>query len=151
MMNYQSQISILCWVVELGCLDIYINISLLSSFLVHPQRGHMEANYHIYGYLKHHNHSTMVFDDATINRKDADFTEFDWTDFYQDSKENIPPNAPEPRGNPEQINKCICGCQYCKKLSNAKVSYWYSYIPEYSPHTLVFQGSDHSRIIYIWL
>lgn len=31
---YQSQISILQWMVELGCLDIYINIALLSSFLV---------------------------------------------------------------------------------------------------------------------
>ena len=53
---YQSQISILRWMVELGRIDIYINVALLSSFLVQPRRGHMEAIYSIYGYLKHHNH-----------------------------------------------------------------------------------------------
>jgi hypothetical protein len=37
----------------------------------------MEAIYHIYGYLKHHNHSTMDFDDAIINWKDTDFTAFE--------------------------------------------------------------------------
>ncbi len=52
---YQSQISILRWMVELGRLDIYINVALLSSFLAQPRRGHMEAIYNIYGYLKHHN------------------------------------------------------------------------------------------------
>lgn len=93
--------------VELGHLDIYINIALLSSFLVHPRKGHMEAIYHIYGYLKNHNRSTMVFDDATIHWKDTDFTEFDWTEFYQDAKESIPPNAPQPRGNPVQINAFV--------------------------------------------
>jgi hypothetical protein len=33
---YQSQISILHWMVELGCLDIYLNVALLSAFLIHP-------------------------------------------------------------------------------------------------------------------
>jgi hypothetical protein len=80
--------------VELGHLDIYIYVALLSSFRVHPRRGHMEAIYHICGCLKHHNHSTMVFDDVIINWKFTDFNAFDWTDFFEDAKENIPLNAP---------------------------------------------------------
>jgi hypothetical protein len=32
------------------------------------------------------------------------FQSFDWSDFYRDAKEPIPPNAPLPRGNPVQIN-----------------------------------------------
>jgi len=33
---YQSQSSILCWMVELGHLDIYTPVALLSSYLTHP-------------------------------------------------------------------------------------------------------------------
>ncbi len=102
---YQNQISILNWMVELGYLDIYIYHVIL--FLIHPRRGQMEAIYHINGYLKHHNHSTTAFDDTMINWKDTGFTAFDWTDFYQDAKENIPPNAPQPRGNSVQINAFV--------------------------------------------
>jgi hypothetical protein len=60
--------------VELGRLDIYVHIALLSSYLVQPRRGHLEAIYNIYGYLKH---STMVFDDAPIEWKDIDFPKND--------------------------------------------------------------------------
>jgi hypothetical protein len=33
----------------------------------------MEALYHIFGYLKAHDRSTMVFDDAPLLWKDSDF------------------------------------------------------------------------------
>jgi hypothetical protein len=49
---YQSYISILYWIVELGHLDIYVHTSLLSSYMMHPRIGCMEALYHIFGYLK---------------------------------------------------------------------------------------------------
>jgi hypothetical protein len=42
-----------------------------------------------------------------INLKGTDFTEYDWTYFYQDTKENIHPNAPETRVNPMQINALV--------------------------------------------
>jgi hypothetical protein len=70
-------------------------------------RGHMETIYNIYGYLKHFNRSTLVFDDAMIDWKDTDFNHYDWTDVYHEAKENIPPNAPVPRGNPVQINAFV--------------------------------------------
>jgi hypothetical protein len=93
--------------VELGHLDIYVNIALLSSFLTQPHRGHMEAIEAIYGYLKHHDKSTMVFDDAEIPWNDNDFPHYDWEDFYKDAKEEIPPNALEPRGAIVQINAFV--------------------------------------------
>jgi len=49
----------------------------------------------------------MVFDDKYVNWYDRDFAEYDWTDFYVDIKEDIPFNAPEPRGMPVQINAFI--------------------------------------------
>jgi hypothetical protein len=104
---YQSQISILRWAVELGRIDIYIDTALLSQHLVHPRQGHLEAIYHIYSYLKKHERCTMVFDDAPVIFGEADFPVFEWTDFYGDVKESIPPNAPEPRGNPVQTTAFV--------------------------------------------
>jgi len=104
---YQSQVSILQWMVELGRLDLYVYVALLSSYLCQPQQGHLEAIYYMYGYLKAHDHSTMVFDSQYINWCDEDFPVHDWTDFYQDVEEDIPRNAPEPRGMPVQINMFV--------------------------------------------
>jgi hypothetical protein len=101
---YQSQISILRWMVELARLDIYIQVALLSSYLVQPRQGHLEAIYYIYGYLKTHDPSSIVFDDEYINWADEDFPSHDWSDFYKDVSEDIPLNAPQPRGMPIQIN-----------------------------------------------
>jgi hypothetical protein len=101
---YQSQLSIFRWIIELGRLDIYINVAMLSSFLVQPRQGHLEAIYYIYGYLKSHNRSTMVFDSSYLFWNDTDFMLFDWTDFYKDATEEIPSNVPTPRGLPLQIN-----------------------------------------------
>jgi hypothetical protein len=105
--HYMSHVSILRWMVELGHLDIYINVALLSSFLMQPRRGHLEAIYSIYGYLKYHDRSTMIFDDAPIKWNDDDFIQYDWTDFYHDAKESIPPNAPEPRGKAIQLTAFV--------------------------------------------
>ncbi len=101
---YQSQLSILRWMVELGRIDIYINVAMLSSFLVQPRQGHLEAVYCVYGYLKAHHRSTMVYDDGYLNWRDQDFPQYDWTDFYSEATEEHPPNAPPPRGMPIQIN-----------------------------------------------
>jgi hypothetical protein len=104
---YQSQISILRWMVELGRLDIYIQVALLSSYLVKPRVGHLEAVYYLYGYLKAHSRSSMVFDSEYINWCEDDFPIQDWSDFYPDAAQDIPSNAPEPRGMAVQINAFI--------------------------------------------
>jgi hypothetical protein len=44
---YQSQISILHWMVELRRIDIHVQVALLSVYLAQPREGHMEAVYHI--------------------------------------------------------------------------------------------------------
>ena len=104
---YQSQVSILRWMVELGRLDLYIYVALLSSYLCQPRQGHLEAIYYLYGYLKAHDRSTMVFDSTYIDWREEDFPEQDWTDFYQVSSDECPPNAPIPRGMPVQINAFV--------------------------------------------
>jgi hypothetical protein len=45
---YQSQISILRWAIELGRIDIYVDVALLSHYLVNPRQGHLEAVYPVF-------------------------------------------------------------------------------------------------------
>lgn len=104
---YQSQISILRWMVELGRLDIYVQVSMLSSYLVQQRQWHMEAVYHLYGYLKSHDKSTMVFDTKYVNWNDDNFPEYDWSEFYRDAREDQPSNSSLPRGMPVQINMFV--------------------------------------------
>jgi hypothetical protein len=99
-----SQVSIQRGMVELGRLDIYVQVALLSSYLVQPRQGHLEVIYYMFRYLKAQDRSTMVFDSEYFNWRDEDFPDHDWTDFYGDISEDIPPSAPEPRGMPVQIN-----------------------------------------------
>ena len=47
-------IGVLRWMVELGRIDIGIEVSLLlSSHLALSREGHFEADIHMMGYLKH--------------------------------------------------------------------------------------------------
>jgi len=105
---YQSQVSILRWMVELGRLDIYVQVTMLSSYLCQPCQGHLETVYYLYGYLKAHDRSTMVFDSNYVNWKDEDFDEqADWSGYYPCIEEDFPSNAPEPRGLPVQISMFV--------------------------------------------
>lgn len=49
----------------------------------------MEAVYHMFGYLKWHDRSTMVFNDTYLPWKDSDFPTYDWSEFYHDATEDI--------------------------------------------------------------
>jgi hypothetical protein len=102
--QFQELIGILRWMVKLGRIDIATPVALLSSFLAAPRRGHLEAAYHIFAYLKLHDRSKIVFDDAKIDWGSDRFKKVDWSDFYPDADEDIPPNVPEPRGESVQIN-----------------------------------------------
>lgn len=46
--RYQQMISILWWAVELGRMDIFFEVSILSQFLASPREGHLEAAYLIF-------------------------------------------------------------------------------------------------------
>ena len=52
--------------IELGWLDIYVELSQLSQHQALPCRGHHEVIYHIFAYLKKHkNGARIVFDPKT--------------------------------------------------------------------------------------
>ena len=95
---FQELIGVLRWGIEIGRLDILLEVSMLSSYLACPREGHLEAAFHIFGYLKHHNKRKIAFDPSHPKIDERRFKKYDWTDFYRDAVEAIPPNAPRPRG-----------------------------------------------------
>jgi hypothetical protein len=52
--RYSQLIGILRWMVELGRVDIYHEVSVLSKYLALPRAGHLETVYHIFAYLNKH-------------------------------------------------------------------------------------------------
>jgi hypothetical protein len=91
-------IGVLRWAVELGRLDILLEMLLLSAFLASPREGHLEAVYHIFGYLKSHPKRKIAFNPSYPDISKSRFLQHDWTDFYRGATEAIPPNAPPARG-----------------------------------------------------
>jgi hypothetical protein len=49
--RYQAYTGILRWALELGRVDIVLEVSPMSSFNALPREGHLEALYHIFAYL----------------------------------------------------------------------------------------------------
>ena len=59
---YQELIGILRWAVEIGRVDILLEVSLFSSHLAFPRFGHLQAVYHKFGYLKQIPNRKLYFD-----------------------------------------------------------------------------------------
>ena len=141
---YQQLIGILRWLVELGLVDIHLEVSKLSSFLASPRLGHLHQTFHIFKYLSNHDNSWIPLDPAKLN--------IDWRGssehspgvrremmkkIYQDAEEDIPSNAPEPRGKSVQINCYVDADHAGDKVTrrshtgififiNMSLTYWFS-------------------------
>lgn len=93
-------IGVLQWAVELGRLDIYTEVALLSQHLALPRVWHLEAVYHIFAYLSKHDKSRIIFDPSDQEPADPLYHQPDWSGFYDQLEEELPPRMPEPLGNP---------------------------------------------------
>ena len=92
---YMSLIGILRWIVELGRVDICLEVSEMSSHMAMPREGHLEQLFHIFSYLGKFHNTELVFDPS-----DPDIDQ-DWisSDFgHVIDKRELPPNMPQPRG-----------------------------------------------------
>ena len=95
---FQELIGVLRWAVEIGRLDILLEVSLLSSHLAMPRAGHLQEVYHIFGYLKQSPRRRLFLDPDHPVISENRFKSFDWEDFYREAKEDIPTNMPGPLG-----------------------------------------------------
>jgi len=60
--QYHQRIGVLRWAVELGRVDICTEVSMMAAHCAMPRKGHLDAVWHVFAYLKRHDKSKMVFD-----------------------------------------------------------------------------------------
>ena len=108
---YQNLIGILRWTVELGRIDIHHEVALLSQYLATPRVGHLEQALHIFKYLDVHKSNFISFDPTRLELEESNnlnetsnFKMKEMKEFYPDAEEDLPMNAPEPRGEAVQFN-----------------------------------------------
>ncbi len=96
---FQSLIGILRWIVELGRADIAMETSALASMMALPRDGHLREVFHMFAFLKSKHNGVMVFDPTEPDIDESQFPNEDWSASpYGECKEEIPTNAPAPRG-----------------------------------------------------
>ena len=134
---YQGLIGVLRWIVELGRIDIMVAVTFLSRYLASPREGHLEQAFHIFSYLDSHDRSKLVFDGAEFPVDDNRFNDSDWSQYYPDAVEAVPPNMPRPLGAAATIT-CYCdadhaGCRMTRRSHTGILIYvqsapilWYS-------------------------
>lgn len=98
---FQELIGMLRWAIEIGRVDIYHEVSILSTYQAAPRLGHLEQLIHIFSYLKKQPKTTLYFDPALPKYDESIFQGSPMEDFkelYRDAKEAMPNNAPPSLG-----------------------------------------------------
>lgn len=90
---YQELIGMLQWAIELGRVDIYHEVSILSAYQASPWQGHLEELLHIFGFLNKHPKLTLYFNPDIPNIPIDTFNGDDsqvFCDQYRDAEEELP-------------------------------------------------------------
>jgi hypothetical protein len=97
--HYQSLIGSLQWAISLGRFDICTAVMTMSGFRSCPRRGHLDRAKRICCYLAKMRHSTIRFRTHEPDFSDLPQAEHNWdASVYGDVCEDLPYNAPTPRG-----------------------------------------------------
>ena len=94
---YRELIGILRWAVNIGRVDILLEVSLISSQLTLPCVGHIKAVYRVFEYLKKLPKRKLYFDPNKPMISEDRFQKFYWEDLYPDACKPIPLDMPIPR------------------------------------------------------
>ena len=99
MTQYKEMVRVLIWAVNLGQVDIFLETSLMSTYLSLPFRGNLEQISNKLGYLKVNSKINIFFYPEHPTIDERSFSAHDWYDFYRYAKEAIPADALTPRAN----------------------------------------------------
>ena len=107
--RYLQLVGICRWVVEIGQVDIFLEVSLLSQYQLGPRLVHLEVLYNVFAYLKKHKYmEKLAYDLKTPEVNESAFNNnADQKDFYGDVEEELPPKMPEPRGIVVRISDSV--------------------------------------------
>ena len=116
---YQELIGIISWAVQIGRVDILLEVSLISSQLTLTRVGHIQAVYRVFGYLKQVPKRKMYFDPRKPMIYKDRLQKFDWEDFYPDACEPIPLYMPRPSGN-SMLTHCFVDANHAGDKTNRR-------------------------------
>jgi hypothetical protein len=100
---YQSQIGPLRWAVELGHMDITMEVLMVASHNALPRQGHLHVIFRIFSYLKTKSNARLVLDPMYAPIDYDAFPKENCDEFYGGAVEHIPANAPPPLGKPVEV------------------------------------------------
>ena len=104
--RYSQLIGVLRWAIELGRVDIFYEVSILSQYLAAPRQGHLLMVYRTFSFLKGWPKCAIVYDPDEPVIDESVFHKVDWSEFYGEMQEQLPPKMPEARGR-SVITSCF--------------------------------------------
>ena len=116
---FQELIGVLRWAIELGRVDVLLEVSLLSTQMASPRIGHLQQIYHIFGYLKTSHRRRLFYDPGYPGISESRFQRHNWEDFYKDAKEELPLDMPEARGKDVGIH-CFVDASHASDKENRR-------------------------------
>ena len=90
-------------------IDIATKVSMLSSHLAIPCKGHLECALYMMTYLSKKHNPWLVFDPTYPYISWDAFKHHYWEEFYGPMTKAIPPDAPNPLGKEVNIHMFIDG------------------------------------------
>ncbi len=84
--------------IELGRVDSFTEVSMLSSHMAFLCQGPLESGLHVMSYSSLHHNSCLCMDPMYLAIDSTQFTICDWSEFYSKVEEPIPSNAPDAIG-----------------------------------------------------
>jgi len=98
---YQSLIGALQWVIQIGRFDIQTAVMTLSRHRAMPRQGHLDRVKRIHGHLSKMRHATIKIRTDAPDHSNIPVKLHDWEhSCCADAKEEIPLDAPTPKGKP---------------------------------------------------
>jgi len=102
--KYRMLVGCANWAVTLGRWDIHFAVSTMGRFNAAPREGHEKAMLRIFGYLKHSHRRHVTVDTRIPEAPNGDVVDHDWEGLYPGAKEEVPADAPKPKGKPVVIS-----------------------------------------------
>jgi hypothetical protein len=108
---YQELIGVLRWAVELGRVDVLLEVALMLTYMAMPREGHLLQLHRMFGYFKIYPKRKIAFDFQHPEISKRMLKEYNWCNFYRNAAEAIPLDMPKPRGNP-MLTHCFVNASH---------------------------------------
>jgi len=104
----QSLIGAQQWAIQIGRFDIQTSVMTLSGFRAVPRQEHLDRVKRIHGCLSKMHHATIKIRTDAPDCSDIPVKLCDWEHTCcADAKEEIPLDAPKPKGKPVTVTSCF--------------------------------------------